>query len=107
MEAFLSELTRRYEFGSIYFDDGTFNIGNRHVERMSAVMRKIGLPWSAMCRADTISLDLWTAMKDSGCVGVKLGFESGNQYVVDKIVTSTSTSTMRARSFPATSSSRS
>ena len=86
MEAFLSELTRRYKFGSIYFDDDTFNIGNRHVERMSAVMRKIGLPWSAMCRADTISLDLWQVMKDSGCFGVKLGFESGNQYVVDKIV---------------------
>jgi radical SAM superfamily enzyme YgiQ (UPF0313 family) len=39
-----------------------------------------------MCRADTISLDLWQVMKDSGCFGVKLGFESGNQYVVDKIV---------------------
>ncbi len=39
-----------------------------------------------MCRADTISLDLWKDMKDSGCFGVKLGFESGNQYVVDKIV---------------------
>ena len=26
------------------------------------------------------------AMKDSGCFGVKLGFESGNQFVVDKIV---------------------
>ena len=25
-------------------------------------------------------------MKDSGCLGVKLGFESGSQYVVDKIV---------------------
>jgi radical SAM superfamily enzyme YgiQ (UPF0313 family) len=86
MEAFLSEIVGRYKFRSIYFDDDTFNIGNRHVERMSAVMRKIGLPWSAMCRADTISLDLWKVMKDSGCFGVKLGFESGNQYVVDKIV---------------------
>lgn len=86
MEAFLSELTGRYKFRTIYFDDDTFNIGNRHVERISAVMRKIGVPWSAMCRADTISLDLWKVMKDSGCFGVKLGFESGNQYVVDKIV---------------------
>jgi radical SAM superfamily enzyme YgiQ (UPF0313 family) len=86
MEAFLSELVNRYGFKTIYFDDDTFNIGNRHVERMAAVMRKIGVPWSAMCRADTISLDTWQLMKDSGCFGVKLGFESGNQYVVDKIV---------------------
>lgn len=86
MEAFLSDIVGRYKFKSIYFDDDTFNIGNRHVERMAAVMRRIGIPWSAMCRADTISLDLWQVMKDSGCFGVKLGFESGNQYVVDKIV---------------------
>lgn len=86
MEAFLLEIVERYGFKSIYFDDDTFNLGNRHVERMSAIMRKIGIPWSAMCRADTISHDLWKVMKESGCFGVKLGFESGNQYVVDKIV---------------------
>ena len=86
MEAYLREIIGRYDFKSVYFDDDTFNLGNRHVERMAAVMRKIGVPWSAMCRADTISLDLWKVMKDSGCFGVKLGFESGNQYVVDNIV---------------------
>jgi radical SAM superfamily enzyme YgiQ (UPF0313 family) len=49
-------------------------------------MRKIGLPWAAMCRADTSRMDLWREMKESGCFGVKLGFESGNQHVVDNIV---------------------
>ena len=39
-----------------------------------------------MCRADTIRMDLWKEMRDSGCFGVKLGFESGNQLVVDTIV---------------------
>ena len=31
-------------------------------------------------------MESWQLMKDSGCFGVKLGFESGNQFVVDKIV---------------------
>ena len=53
---------------------------------MCDVMQRIGLPWTAMCRADTIKLDTWKRMHESGCVGVKLGFESGNQYVVDEIV---------------------
>jgi radical SAM superfamily enzyme YgiQ (UPF0313 family) len=39
-----------------------------------------------MCRADTIKLETWKLMKETGCFGVKLGFESGSQYVVDKIV---------------------
>jgi len=86
MEGFLAELTSRYRFKSIYFDDDTFNLGDRHVLAMCKVMVKIGLPWSAMCRADSIKPDTWKTMKDSGCFGVKIGFESGNQHVVDNIV---------------------
>jgi radical SAM superfamily enzyme YgiQ (UPF0313 family) len=86
MEAFLTELIQKYGIRSIYFDDDTFNLGDRHVEKMCGVMRKLGVPWSAMCRADTSSFHLWQEMKDSGCIGVKIGFESGNQEVVDNIV---------------------
>ncbi|EWY40339.1 Fe-S osidoreductase [Skermanella stibiiresistens SB22] len=86
MEAFLSELNGKYGYSSIYFDDDTFNIGNNHVLKMSEVMTKINLPWSAMCRADTSRMESWKIMRDAGCYGVKLGFESGNQWVVDNIV---------------------
>jgi len=86
MEAFLTELMQRYRYRTIYFDDDTFNLGNKHVEKMCAIMRRIGVPWSAMCRADSSSMELWKEMKESGCFGVKVGFESGNQYVVDTIV---------------------
>lgn len=86
MEAFLREIVQRYQFRSIYFDDDTFNLGNPHVVRMCEVMTRIKLPWSAMCRADTIKTETWKLMKDSGCFGVKIGFESGSQEVVDKIV---------------------
>lgn len=86
MEAFLTELVSKYNYQSIYFDDDTFNLGNRHVVKMCEVMQKINLPWSAMCRADTIKMETWKLMKDSGCFGVKLGFESGNQRVVNQIV---------------------
>ena len=53
---------------------------------MCGVMSDFNIPWFAMCRADTIRKETWKIMKDSGCKGVKLGFESGSQYVVDKIV---------------------
>jgi radical SAM superfamily enzyme YgiQ (UPF0313 family) len=86
MEAFLTELVGKYGFRSVYFDDDTFNLGSGHVERMCAVMRRIGLPWAAMCRADTSAMELWREMKESGCYGVKIGFESGSQIVIDTIV---------------------
>ena len=74
------------KYQSVYFDDDTFNLGNKHVKDICAVMKRIGLPWGAMCRSDGSSLELWELMRDSGCRAVKLGFESGNQYVVDNIV---------------------
>lgn len=86
MEAFLTELVQKYGFKTIYFDDDTFNLGDKHVIEMCRVMRKLGVPWSAMCRADTSSFHLWQEMKDSGCFGVKIGFESGSQEVIDRIV---------------------
>ncbi|WP_227657659.1 radical SAM protein [Candidatus Magnetaquicoccus inordinatus] len=86
MEGMLRELVGRYRFQSIYFDDDTFNLGDRHVLAMCEVMQRIALPWSAMCRPDGIRASTWAAMKESGCFGVKLGIESGNQQVVDQIV---------------------
>ena len=73
----LTELTGRYKFEAIYFDDDTFNIGNRHTENMSALMGKFKIPWFAMCRADTSKKETWKKMADSGCKGVKIGVESG------------------------------
>jgi radical SAM superfamily enzyme YgiQ (UPF0313 family) len=86
MEGYIRDLVARFRFRSIYFDDDTFNLGTQHVVEMCGVMQRIGLPWSAMCRADTIKPETWKLMHDSGCFGVKVGFESGNQWVVDNIV---------------------
>jgi radical SAM superfamily enzyme YgiQ (UPF0313 family) len=86
MEAYLTDAVSRYGYKSVYFDDDTFNLGNSHVVKMCEVMKRVGVPWSAMCRADTSKMETWSLMKESGCFGVKLGFESGNQWVVDHIV---------------------
>lgn len=86
MEGLITHAVEKYGFRSVYFDDDTFNLGTSHVSKMCEVMKSIQLPWSAMCRADTIKMDIWKIMKDAGCFGVKLGFESGDQQVVDRIV---------------------
>jgi radical SAM superfamily enzyme YgiQ (UPF0313 family) len=71
---------------SIYLDDDTFNLSDPHALAISEGLARIGIPWSAMCRADTVKRDTWKAMKAAGCTGVKIGFESGCQDVVDRIV---------------------
>ena len=86
MKGFLDKLTTDYKFEAIYFDDDTFNIGNKHTVEISKVAGKYKIPWFAMCRADTCKKETWKIMRDNGCKGVKIGIESGSQYVVDKIV---------------------
>jgi len=70
----------------IYFDDDTFNIGNERLRGIAGVLNGFGLPWGAMCRADTCTLDTFQAMADSGCAEVKIGIESGSQRVLDEII---------------------
>jgi radical SAM superfamily enzyme YgiQ (UPF0313 family) len=86
MSAFLADAIERYNFRSIYDDSDTFNLVQKHTVEMCEVYRATGLPWSAMCRADTIDRETWQLMRDSGCFGVKIGFESGAQRVLDEIV---------------------
>ncbi len=86
VEGLIRDAVGRFGYRCVYFDDDTFNLGDRHVLAICQAMARIGLPWSAMCRADTISRDTWRVMRESGCFGVKLGFESGNQTVVDTII---------------------
>lgn len=71
---------------SVYFDDDTYNLVEKHALEIAAVMARIGLPWSAMCRADTTSRDGWRKLRDAGMYGVKIGFESGSQTVIDQII---------------------
>lgn len=91
IEGFLRERIEKANRGgrpirSVRFDGDTENAQNKHTLEICEVMRRIGIPWSMMCRADTSSREVWQTMKDSGCFGVKIGFESGVQRVVDEIV---------------------
>lgn len=71
---------------SIRLDDDTQNLGDKHTLGICEAMKRIGLPWSAMCRADTVKLSTWNIMQECGCFGVKIGMESGSQTVIDTIV---------------------
>lgn len=78
--------TAGHPLASVRFDGDTENASNKHTLAICEVMKRIGLPWSMMCRADTSSPEVWKAMKDAGCFGVKIGFESGSDRIVNEVV---------------------
>ena len=68
---------------SIYFDDDTFNIGDERVREIARGMKNLKVPWQAMCRADTSSLETFEIMAGCGCTAVKLGVESGSPRMIE------------------------
>jgi radical SAM superfamily enzyme YgiQ (UPF0313 family) len=82
----LKENFKKFEYKTIFVDDDTFNLGNKHTVEMSEVFGEMGLPWNALVRADTIKLDTWDIMKKNGCYAVRIGFESGNQELIDTVI---------------------
>ena len=72
--------------GTVYFDGDSENMGDRQTKAIAAAMSRVGIPFSMMCRADTCSEEAWRALKEAGCFGVKIGFESGSQRVIDQVV---------------------
>ena len=84
--AYLPQYVKDFGIASVYFDSDTENMGDKHTLEICRAMRKVGVPWSAMCRIDTVNRETWKEMKASGCFGVKVGIESGSQEVIDKII---------------------
>lgn len=83
---YMKHTLKNYVYKTIFVDDDTFNIGNKHTIEMSKVFGKTGLPWNALVRADTCKENAWQIMKDNNCYAVRIGFESGNQHIVDNVV---------------------
>lgn len=74
-------LVKIWGFESVYFDDDTFNIGEKRILNICRELknRRLNTPWAAMCRADTMKPDMLEAMVDSGLHAVKYGVETDDQ----------------------------
>ncbi|MBU1880884.1 radical SAM protein, partial [bacterium] len=69
---------------AVFFEDDIFTINEKRCIELCEGMIKRGfkLPWNANTRAD-ISFETLKAMKASGCRALCVGFETGNQEIID------------------------
>jgi len=68
----------------IEFLDDDFTTNRTHVERVCGEILKRGLDvnWVAHARIDELTREMMQLMKDSGCVLLKAGLESGSQRII-------------------------
>lgn len=66
------------------FRDDTFTLDNRWIEEFAQLLcrNRKNFRWTCNTRADLITRDLATYLKDAGCIRISLGAESGDDSVL-------------------------
>lgn len=70
----------------IFIEDDTFTVNKKRVAEICDEIRRRGLKlvWSCNARADTLDYATMKKMKEAGCRLLVVGYESGNQKVLDE-----------------------
>ena len=68
----------------ILFEDDTFTANRRHAEQISDLIKDMDVTWSANARAD-VPYETLKKMKDAGLRLLIVGFESGDQTILNNV----------------------
>ncbi len=86
----IKDLVDHYNVKAVFFTDDTFTLNKQRVSDFCKLLIEEGLSkkikWDVQGRADTINddmLDLLRLMKESGCLQIDYGFESGSGRILD------------------------
>ena len=86
----IEHVVNNYRVKSIFFEDDNLTFDLKRFEAICdrLLERKIGFKWETPngIRADYLTLNLLKKMKQSGCQSVFFGVESGDQHVLDDII---------------------
>lgn len=83
----LEYLQKNFNFRSVLFNDDTFTANSFHVNSVCEEILNRGLKirWAAYSRADFTNKKLLRKMREAGCTLLKIGVESGNQEILDRV----------------------
>lgn len=83
----LKYLKRRYKIELFDFMDEVFTIDQKWLMQfLRYYKRKIHIPFHVMVRPENLSKAMLQEMKDSGCELIRIGIESGNQWIREKVL---------------------
>ena len=89
-EHFIDEvefLHKKYGFKGFDFWDDTLTLSKPHILGICEEInrRNLDIKWYARARVNTVNRDILTTMRDSGCVAIAYGIESGSPKVLKAI----------------------
>jgi len=81
----MRELYDEYDVEQVFFEDDLFTQNRKRVlDFCDAMERELpGKKWGAMARVDTVDHETLSRMKQSGCIELAFGVESGSQAILE------------------------
>jgi len=79
----LKMLKDNYKVKGIAFVDECFSANRQRLVEICKEIKKLDLIWDVQTRSNLIDEEMIRLMKDSGCVQVGIGFESGSQRILN------------------------
>jgi len=75
-------LRDKYKVNAIHFMDELFVINKERTKELCAELKKLNMPWDCQGRVNLVDDETLKIMKDSGCVAIGFGIESGDAQVL-------------------------
>ena len=81
----INALKNTYGYRAFMFWDDEFNLNRTRTKLLCNALQPQQIKFRCFIRANLFDVDVAKAMKDSGCVEVGCGVESGSQHILDNI----------------------
>jgi radical SAM superfamily enzyme YgiQ (UPF0313 family) len=80
-------LKEHFNLEHVDFENELFTVNRKWARELceALIEQKLGLTWTADCRADQMSHELLSLMKRAGCIKTFYGLESGSQAILDSL----------------------
>ncbi len=76
-------LKDRYGYDAFMFFDDTMTVSKKRMAGICELIKDLKIVYRCFIRSDTVDRDILNKMRDSGCVEVGIGVESGSQRILD------------------------
>ena len=79
----LEQLIKEYNIKGFCVIDDNFLVNKEKAMEIIREIGKLNLKWSTLARVDNVDVKLLKELKNSGCIEIKYGVESGSQKMLD------------------------
>ncbi len=74
-----------YAIDGFAVTDDNFIVNKHNVSEISTAIKDLDVYWSALSRVDTFREDVAKCISEAGCIEVKFGIESGNEWLLKRM----------------------